>query len=350
MIKKVFSILFASLLIFFGAAPTFIKSPVYAEKCPGNSNPINVQISPTTTPKLNTNINVTFDTPDEANYTIFIHKATGNQDIIFDTDYAGGTKSAGTITINLAAVPVELNKSYIVRVRNLVTRAKCGQAGFTITSTGESTPQASFQTGSPQDEYEAGMTTLPRIAVSGLNEGGQYKFILSGQWKKATIDEKGDTGRGKEFTAGLGGTIVVLDICDNGEANRQDCEDKFRSGSYRIDVVKVSNSELVASASFSISVEAISVPGLEAGEGKDVNVVASGFASTFLSFGIGIAGGIAFLLMVFGAYRLIFAGGNPDAMQQGKEIITAAIAGLLVIIFAVFILRFLGFTILGLGF
>lgn len=91
------------------------------------------------------------------------------------------------------------------------------------------------------------------------------------------------------------------------------------------------------------------LPGLKAAEGGDVNEVATGFASRFLSFGIGIGGGIAFLLMIFGAYRLIFAGGNPDAIQQGREIITAAIAGLLVIVFAMFILRFLGLTILGLG-
>jgi hypothetical protein len=71
-------------------------------------------------------------------------------------------------------------------------------------------------------------------------------------------------------------------------------------------------------------------------------------ASRFVSIAIGMAGGIAFLLMVFGSYRLIFAGGNPESIQQGKEIITAAIAGLIVIIFSVFILRLIGLSILGL--
>lgn len=75
----------------------------------------------------------------------------------------------------------------------------------------------------------------------------------------------------------------------------------------------------------------------------------AGFATDILSLGIGIAGGIAFILMIFGAYRLMFAGGNPDAMQQGREIITAAVAGLIVVVFAIFILRLIGFTILGLG-
>lgn len=72
-------------------------------------------------------------------------------------------------------------------------------------------------------------------------------------------------------------------------------------------------------------------------------------ATMALNIAVGVAGGIAFLLMVFGSYRLIFAGGNPESIQQGREIITAAIAGLLVIIFSVFFLRLVGMSILGLN-
>jgi hypothetical protein len=72
------------------------------------------------------------------------------------------------------------------------------------------------------------------------------------------------------------------------------------------------------------------------------------FASDFVSLATGIAGGVAFLLMVFGAYRLMFSAGNPEAIQQGRQVITAAVIGLVVIIFAVFILRLIGITILGL--
>jgi len=70
-----------------------------------------------------------------------------------------------------------------------------------------------------------------------------------------------------------------------------------------------------------------------------------GIAAAVLSLAIGVAGGVAFLLMVFGAYRLMFAAGNPESIQQGREVITAAVAGLILIIFAVFILRFLGVSI-----
>ena len=70
------------------------------------------------------------------------------------------------------------------------------------------------------------------------------------------------------------------------------------------------------------------------------------FTKFLLGFAIGIGGGIAFLLMIFGGLQIIFSGGNPDKVKAGKEIITAALGGLLLIIFAVFILRLIGYDIL----
>jgi hypothetical protein len=67
-----------------------------------------------------------------------------------------------------------------------------------------------------------------------------------------------------------------------------------------------------------------------------------------LEFAIGIAGGIAFLLMIFGGFQIILSGGNPDKIKAGKEIIVAALSGLLLIIFSVLILRIIGYDILGL--
>jgi hypothetical protein len=65
-----------------------------------------------------------------------------------------------------------------------------------------------------------------------------------------------------------------------------------------------------------------------------------------ISFAIGIAGGIAFLLIIFGGLRIILSSGNPEAMNEGKEIVSSAIAGLMLIIFSVFILRLIGVSIL----
>jgi hypothetical protein len=83
--------------------------------------------------------------------------------------------------------------------------------------------------------------------------------------------------------------------------------------------------------------------------GMKLDELPAAIAERALQIAIGVAGGVAFLLMVFGSYRLIFAGGNPEAIQQGREIITAAIAGLLVIVFSVFILQLVGISILGLN-
>lgn len=62
----------------------------------------------------------------------------------------------------------------------------------------------------------------------------------------------------------------------------------------------------------------------------------------------GVAGGIAFLLMVFGVFQMITSAGNPDGVKKGWEQLGAAIQGLLVILFAVLLLQIIGFDILGL--
>lgn len=72
------------------------------------------------------------------------------------------------------------------------------------------------------------------------------------------------------------------------------------------------------------------------------------FIDKLLPWAIGLGGGIAFLLMLYGVLLIIISAGNPEKMQAGKELITSAILGLVVIIFAVFIMRFIGVDILGL--
>lgn len=67
-----------------------------------------------------------------------------------------------------------------------------------------------------------------------------------------------------------------------------------------------------------------------------------------LKYAILMGGGIAFLLSVFGGVSIILAGGNPEKINNGKEIIGSALTGLLFIIFSVFLLRFIGYDILQL--
>lgn len=66
----------------------------------------------------------------------------------------------------------------------------------------------------------------------------------------------------------------------------------------------------------------------------------------FINISITVGGIIAFILIIAGAFQIILSAGNPDRVKAGKEMITSAIAGLLLIIFAVFILRLIGYDIL----
>jgi hypothetical protein len=70
------------------------------------------------------------------------------------------------------------------------------------------------------------------------------------------------------------------------------------------------------------------------------------FIGKILGIGIGIGGGIAFLLILFGGFQMLTSAGNPEKLNAGKELVTSAIAGLLIIIFSIFILRLIGVTIL----
>lgn len=63
---------------------------------------------------------------------------------------------------------------------------------------------------------------------------------------------------------------------------------------------------------------------------------------------IGIGGGIAFLLMLFGGFQVLTSAGDPERLNSGKDVIGSALAGLLLIIFSLFILKLIGVDILGL--
>lgn len=72
------------------------------------------------------------------------------------------------------------------------------------------------------------------------------------------------------------------------------------------------------------------------------------FLAWILTWSIGIAGGIAFLLILLAGFQIITSQGNPERMKAGQELLTAAVSGLLLLIFSIFILNFIGVDILGL--
>ena len=74
-----------------------------------------------------------------------------------------------------------------------------------------------------------------------------------------------------------------------------------------------------------------------------------GFATFFLRWAMGIAGGLALALIAFSGFMIITSVGNPQRLQAGRELLTAAIAGVVLLLFGVLALRFIGVDILGLN-
>jgi len=72
------------------------------------------------------------------------------------------------------------------------------------------------------------------------------------------------------------------------------------------------------------------------------------FIGFFLRWAIGIGGGIAFLLILFAGFQIMTCSGNPERLKAGQELLTSAIAGLILLIFSVFILKLIGVNILRL--
>jgi len=61
---------------------------------------------------------------------------------------------------------------------------------------------------------------------------------------------------------------------------------------------------------------------------------------------IGIAGGIAVILIIYAGFLYSTSAGNPQRVAAAKELLTAALSGLILLIFAAYILRLIGENIL----
>lgn len=71
------------------------------------------------------------------------------------------------------------------------------------------------------------------------------------------------------------------------------------------------------------------------------------FVGWFLKWALGIAGGVAFILMLMAGFQIMTAGGNPEKVQGGRELLNAAISGLVLIVFSIFLLKLIGVDILA---
>ena len=67
---------------------------------------------------------------------------------------------------------------------------------------------------------------------------------------------------------------------------------------------------------------------------------------TVFGIGIGLAGGLALLCIIYAAFMMQSSQGNPEKLKKAQEMITSCIMGLMLIIFSVFILKLIGVNIL----
>lgn len=84
------------------------------------------------------------------------------------------------------------------------------------------------------------------------------------------------------------------------------------------------------------------------GQGAPENISGpTGIIQSIMTIAIGAGGGIAFLLILFSGFQYIVSAGNPEKLHEARELMTAAISGLLLIIFSVTLLRLIGFNLFG---
>lgn len=67
---------------------------------------------------------------------------------------------------------------------------------------------------------------------------------------------------------------------------------------------------------------------------------------TLLGWGIGLAGGISMLCIMYAAFMMQSSQGNAESIKKAQQLLTSCIMGLMLAIFSVFILKLIGVDIL----
>lgn len=88
------------------------------------------------------------------------------------------------------------------------------------------------------------------------------------------------------------------------------------------------------------------IPEIKTGLG-DICPSPTGLVTFVLDLALMTTGGIAMLLLIYGGFKVLTSSGDPKAVMEGRETITSAVAGLLLVLFSVAILQIIGFNILG---
>lgn len=88
-------------------------------------------------------------------------------------------------------------------------------------------------------------------------------------------------------------------------------------------------------------------PTIPSGFGIPLPTDIGGLINALLGIFLSISGGIAIILIIISGYRVMTSQGNPEKLQAAKEQLTAAIVGVLFVIFSLVILEVVGVDILN---
>ena len=81
-----------------------------------------------------------------------------------------------------------------------------------------------------------------------------------------------------------------------------------------------------------------------------VGTTASGFTDFFMKLLANLVTGLGFLGIVYGGLSVMLARGDKNRIAEGKSYVTASIIAIIVVNFAVFIVRFAGKNVLQIPF
>jgi len=62
---------------------------------------------------------------------------------------------------------------------------------------------------------------------------------------------------------------------------------------------------------------------------------------------VSLSGGIALVMMLYGTFIVTTSAGIPDKLNEGKDIITSALSGIIFILLSTFLFNLIGINILG---
>ena len=154
-----------------------------------------------------------------------------------------------------------------------------------------------------------------------------------------TVDN--NTTRIPAGNSGSGGRLEVI------------LSNSISNGSHEAKVVNATNVKQ-CSVNFNVT-QGVSAGGRPCDAGKGIQTAIGcihnapeELVKDLLIFITAISGGLAFLMMLLGAFQMLTSAGNPDTLNAGKERLTSAVIGLLFIIFSLLLLRIIGFDILKL--